>query len=92
MGSMWLKLRWLSFALVLAAGCRTPDPVVEKPKHVEEYNLPPVADNRFSKPMSFPDGTPRASKLTRSGASSAPLSDPSRFQGGRPGAMGQGMQ
>lgn len=90
MRSLWLKMRCFAVVLAFVAGCKTPDPVVKPPPRVEEFTLPPEAEARFSKPMTFPDGTPRASKLTRSGASSAPLQDPMRFQGGRPGQMGQG--
>lgn len=90
MRTLWQKLRWLALALALLGGCKTADPVVEPPKRVEEYTLPPESEARFNKPMTFPDGTPRAAKLNRSGANpNAPLSDPMRFQGGRPGGMGQ---
>lgn len=87
-----MRMRWvrmLLLALAVLAGCKTSDPVVKAPPRVEEYTLPPEAEARFTKPMTFPEGTPRASKLNRTSNPSAPLSDPMRFQGGgRPGSSG----
>lgn len=104
MRTLWVRMRWLGVGLVLLGGCKSSesqwnpghvfsklckssDPEVKPPPHVEEYHLPPEAEARFSKPMTFPDGTPRAAKLNRGGGIS-PLSDPTRFQGTRPGAGG----
>lgn len=46
----------LSAALLFWSGCQTPESNV-KPKLVEQYNLPPADDPRFSSPPSFPKET-----------------------------------
>jgi hypothetical protein len=47
-----MRMRWLGTALLVLAGCNTPDPL--KPPTHEEYILPPANDPRFSNPPVYP--------------------------------------
>ena len=53
----WVALGWLGAGLLLAVGCKTPEPNLKPPPHPEELTVPPQDDSRYSKPPAFPDNT-----------------------------------
>lgn len=57
MRGRWLTLGWLGTGLLIAAGCKTPQPNLKPPPHPEELTVPPQDDPRFSKPPAYPEDT-----------------------------------
>src|SRR5690348_3760450 len=92
----WYRLRcWLSSALLVAAGCHTMQPDLRPPKHREILRLPPDAEARFDKPITFPENTLNQAPTKGKVAIADPNGQgavPSRFNmGGMPGMGGGGM-
>jgi hypothetical protein len=87
--SVWL--RWLTATLLVMTGCLSHKPNLRPPKRPEEFILPPETEARFSKPITYPEGTPNSStpkkKLL---GNQGPVNNPSGFGVG-PGGMGGGM-
>lgn len=87
--SAWL--RWLSAVLLLVTGCLSGKPNLRPPKRPEEFAMPPENESRFSKPITYPEGTPNSSapKKKLLGNTPGPMNGPSNFGVGGPG-MGAG--
>lgn len=59
--------RWLLTALLLAAltGCDTTRQQIKPPPGPEEFKVPPVADERYSRPPRYPKGTLNQNQIAR---------------------------
>lgn len=89
----WFKLRWLCAAVLLASlGCRSTQPSLKPPTKPEEFNVPPEAEARFTKPVTYPEDSSFAASKRKTPGGASPLSDPSRFAGAGSGrGAGAGM-
>jgi hypothetical protein len=93
MSCLWFRLRcWLRAALLVAAGCTTTQTDLRPPKQPEQYNLPPDAEARFDKPLTYPADVMKQapSKRTMSAKGGGPGLGGMGMGGGGLGGMGMG--
>src|SRR5438552_3747474 len=81
MRKMGLLARGLGMVCLIVLGCKTAEPDLRPPKQPEKLVVPPDTEARYSQPLEYPKGTPKAAQIKRSGNNS-PLADPTRFQSG----------
>lgn len=86
--SEWL--RWLTAAMLIGTGCLSHRPNLRPPKRPEEFVLPPETEARFSKPITYPEGTPSSSTPKKKLLGNQGPTNPSGFGVGGPGGMGPG--
>ena len=89
MRTLSVPLRWLGTALLLVTGCLSNKPNLRPPKRPEEFTLPPETEARFSKPITYPEGTPNSSTPKKKLLGNpGPMNSPSGFGVGGPSGMG----
>lgn len=81
MRQTWIRMRWLSLALIASFGCWSTGPKLKPPPAPEEYRKPPDDDARFSSPIAYPKDTLNQDMLKKNQIQDGP------GVGGSPGQM-----
>jgi hypothetical protein len=88
MRKFW-KTRWLGVALLVLAGCQTPDAELKPKNQPEEFTVPPDGDSRYSTNISYPKETLFNDVIKKDGTGvKDPFQTPNRFGGTGMGGMG----